>query len=127
MNKKRIFVIVMLLTLMIPAFAGISKAQAAYPSFTISAVKKDVSVTILTQDMPKNLDWKVLMGEYNTRGEKGIEVATFNSGAGGSISATFDIPAALKGRAMISIRRSCGRASLPLPCDTGSFARKAGH
>jgi len=44
------------------------------------------------------------MGEYNTRGENGIEVATFNSGAGGSMSATFNIPNALKGRAMISIR-----------------------
>ncbi len=104
MKKKRILVVVLLLTMLIPAVFGISKAQAAYPSFTISEVKKDVSVTILTQDMPKSLDWKVLMGEYNTRGEKGIEVATFNSGAGGSMSATVDIPAALKGRAMISIR-----------------------
>jgi hypothetical protein len=44
------------------------------------------------------------MGEYNTRGVDGIEVATFNSGAGGSLSVTFNIPEALKGRAMISIR-----------------------
>ena len=104
MNKKRTLVIVLLLTMLFPAVLGISKAQAAYPSFTISEVKKDESVTILTQDMPMNLDWKVLMGEYNARGEKGIEVATFNSGAGGSLSATFNIPDALKGRAMISIR-----------------------
>ena len=104
MNNKRILVVVLLLTVLFPALTGISKAQAAYPSFTISEVKKDESVTILAQDMPKNLDWKVLMGEYNTRGESGIEVATFNSGAGGSMSATFNIPAALKGRAMISIR-----------------------
>ncbi len=104
MNKKRILVVVLLLTMLFPAVVGIGKAQASYPSFTISEVKKDESVTILTQDMVKNLDWKVLMGEYNTRGEKGIEVATFNSGAGGSLSATFNIPDALKGRAMISIR-----------------------
>lgn len=104
MNKKRIFLVAMLLALLIPAFVGVGKVEASYPSFTISAVTKDVSVTILTQDMPKNLDWKLLMGEYNTRGEKGIEVATFNSGAGGSMSATFNIPDALKGRAMISIR-----------------------
>lgn len=104
MNKKRVLVIVMLLTMLIPSVIGVSKAQAAYPSFTISEVKKDESVTILTQDMPKSLDWKVLMGEYNTKAVNGIEVATFNSGAGGSMSATFNIPADLKGRAMISIR-----------------------
>ena len=72
MNKKRIFVIVMLLTLMIPAFAGISKAQAAYPSFTISAVKKDVSVTILTQDMPRTLIGRSLWAN-TTPGEKGMK------------------------------------------------------
>ncbi len=104
MNKKRVFVIVMVLAMLLPAFIGINRAQAAYPSFTISEVKKDVSVTILTKDMPNNLEWKVLMGEYNTRGENGIQVATFNSGAGGSMSATFNIPDALKGRAQISIR-----------------------
>ena len=74
MNKKRIFMVAILLALIIPAFVGVGKVEASYPSFTISAVTKDVSVTILTQDMPKNLDWKLLMGEYNTRGEKGIEV-----------------------------------------------------
>lgn len=104
MNKKRVLVIVLLLTMLFPAAVGISKAQAAYPSFTISEVEKDETVTILTQDMIKDMDWKVLMGEYNTRGVDGIEVATFNSGAGGSMSATFNIPDALKGRAMISIR-----------------------
>lgn len=104
MNKTKFFVIILLLSLLIPSFAWVSKAYAAYPSFVISEVSKDTSVTILTKDMPKNLEWKVLMGEYNTRGEKGIEVATFNSGEGGSMSATFSIPSALKGRAQISIR-----------------------
>ena len=98
--------VAILLALIIPAFVGVGKVEASYPSFTISAVTKDVSVTILTQDMPKNLDWKLLMGEYNTRGEKGIEVATFNSGAGGSMSATFNIPDALKGR-LILYRHRC--------------------
>ena len=104
MNKKRILVVVLLLTMIIPAFVGINKVQAGYPSFNISEVTKDVSATIRTKDLPKSLDWKVLMGEYNTRGVNGIEVATFNSGAGGSMTATFNIPDALKGRAQISIR-----------------------
>lgn len=104
MNKKHLLVIVLLLTMFLPAVTGISEVQAAYPSFTISEVEKDVSVTILTSDMIADLEWKVLMGEYNTNAKDGIEVATFNSGAGGSLVATFDIPEALKGRAMISIR-----------------------
>ncbi len=104
MKKKLVLVIVLVLTMLLPAVTGIGKVQAAYPSFTISEVEKDVSVTILTKDMIADMEWKVLMGEYNTRGKDGIEVATFNSGAGGSMSATFNIPDALKGRAIISIR-----------------------
>lgn len=104
MKTKRLFVLLLAITLLVPAFFGVSKVQAAYPSFTIADVKTDTTVTILTKDMPKGYDFKVLLGEYNTRGEKGIEVAQFNSGDGGSFQVTVDIAAALKGRAMISIR-----------------------
>ncbi len=104
MKTKRLFAILLAITLLLPAFFGVSKVQASYPSFTISDVKTDVSVTFLTKDMPKNFDFKVLLGEYNTRGVNGIEVAQFNSAAGGSFQVTVDIPAALQGRAMISIR-----------------------
>ena len=104
MKTKKIFVFFMAITLFVSAFLGTSKVQAAYPSFTISDVKTDVSVTILTKDMPKNYDFKVLLGEYNTLGENGIEVAQFNSADGGSFQVTVDIPAELKTRAMISIR-----------------------
>ena len=104
MKTKRLFAILLAISLLVPAFFGVSKVNAAYLSFTISDVKTDVSVTILTKDMPKNYDFKVLLGEYNTRGVGGIEVAQFNSGDGGSFQVTVDIPAALQGRAMISIR-----------------------
>lgn len=104
MKTKRLFVFLLAITLLLPAFFGVSKVQAAYPSFTIADVKTDTTVTILTKDMPKGYDFKVLLGEYNTRGENGIEVAQFNSADGGSFQVTVDIPAALKGRAMISIR-----------------------
>ena len=67
-------------------------------------MEKDVSVTILTKDMPANKNFKALMGEIGTRAEGGIEVATFNSGEGGAFTAKFTIPAALKGRAQIAIR-----------------------
>jgi hypothetical protein len=44
------------------------------------------------------------MGEYGTYGIGGIVVTTVNSGAGGSFSATYAIPAALVGRSKIAIR-----------------------
>lgn len=104
MKTKKLFALLMAITLLLPAFFGVSEVQAAYPSFTISDVKTDDTVTILTKDMPKDYDFKVLLGEYNTRGENGIEVAQFDSADGGSFQVTVDIPAALQGRAMISIR-----------------------
>ena len=104
MTKKHMFALFLAVALLLPAISGIGKVQAAYPSFTISDVKTDETVTILTKDMPKNLDFKVLMGEYNTKAKDGIEVATFNSGDTSSFAVTVDIPAALKGRAQISIR-----------------------
>jgi len=79
-------------------------AQAAVPTFAIKTVVKDVSVTILAHDFPAAKEFTVRMGEYGTLGIGGIVVGTFNSGAGGSFEATFNIPAALAGRAAIAIR-----------------------
>ncbi|MCK9245418.1 MAG: hypothetical protein M0P11_00485 [Anaerolineaceae bacterium] len=104
MKTKRIFAILLAIALLLPAIFSYSQVQASYPSFTISKVKMDETVTLLTRDMPKDYDFKVLLGEYNTRGVDGIEVALFDSGSGGSFEVTVDIPAALKGRAMISVR-----------------------
>ncbi|NLE83282.1 MAG: hypothetical protein GX603_02060 [Chloroflexi bacterium] len=104
MKNKRLFAILLATTLLVTAFFSTSNVSAAYPSFTISSVKTDETVTIQTKDMPAGYDFKVLMGEYNTRGEDGIESALFNSASGGAFQVTVDIPAALKGRAMISIR-----------------------
>lgn len=104
MKNKRILTVLLAISLLVPAFFGVSKVQASYPSFTISSVVTDESVTILTKDIPTNLNFKVLMGEYNTKAVDGIEAAQFNSGDSSSFQVTINIPAALKGRAMISIR-----------------------
>lgn len=104
MKKQKILLIFTALVLFL-SFAGIGKAEAStYPTFTISEVKMDVSVTILTHDMPANMNFKALMGEIGTLGINGIEVATLNSDKGGSFLATFTIPEQLKGRAQIAIR-----------------------
>lgn len=105
MNKK--FVIVsLLIALVVPMIFGVGSVSASFktPVFFIKEVIKDVSVTVETKDFPANTNFVVRMGEYNTKGVNGIELAQFNSGAGGSFAATFVIPEALKGRAQISIR-----------------------
>jgi hypothetical protein len=74
------------------------------PTFTISDVVMDETVTIQTNNFPAGYDFKVLMGEMGTQGVDGIEVTTIDSGDGGEFSETFDIPAALAGEYQIAIR-----------------------
>lgn len=105
MKKQNVLFIFLALTLVLSLFLGVDPVKAStYPTFTIAEVKKGVSVTILTKDMPANMTFKAFMGEFDTQGIDGIEVATFGSGEGGSFAVTFNIPEALKTRAQISIR-----------------------
>ncbi len=75
-----------------------------YPSFMISAVSRDNSVTILTHNLPASDTFEVLMGPIGTRGINGYYVTTINTGAGGTQTLTFAIPIALYGSHQISIR-----------------------
>lgn len=104
MKKNRILMVFMAITLLLPAFFMPGKVSAAYPSFSIYEVKTDLTVTLSMKDLPKSLEFRVLLGEYNTLGVDGVVVAHFNSGEGGASQVTVDIPAALQGRAMISVR-----------------------
>ncbi len=105
MKKQKIVGLIMIVALFGSIFAGVSQVQAStYPTFSISEVKTDESVTILTNNMPANKNFNVLMGEIGTKGIDGIVVATLNSDKGGSFLATFPIPEQLKGRAQIAIR-----------------------
>ncbi len=81
----------------VPGYVGI-------PTFSISAVVKDSSVTILTNNFPSGQTFTVRMGEYGTQGIGGIVVDSVDSGTGGAFSKTFAIPAALAGRYKIAIR-----------------------
>lgn len=80
-----------------PKYTGI-------PTFTITKVIADTSVSILTNNFPLNKDFTVRMGTYGTLGEGGMVVATTNSGANGTFEATYDIPQALKYSQRIAIR-----------------------
>lgn len=74
------------------------------PTFSITGVTTDVSVSIQTANFPANNTFNVLMGVIGTRGIGGINVGTFSSGAGGTLTGTFNIPASLRGADRIAIR-----------------------
>lgn len=74
------------------------------PTFSITGVARDATVSIQTANFPANDTFTVTMGLYGTRGIGGVNVGTFNSGAGGALTATFNIPDALKGQDRIAIR-----------------------
>jgi hypothetical protein len=75
-----------------------------YPTFSITSVDIDKTVTIKTNDYPPQDTFTVLMGQYGTKGIGGIKVDTIDSGDGGTFSKTFDIPDTLKGSYRIAIR-----------------------
>jgi hypothetical protein len=91
------------LLLLVPAMTA-SAAGFVVPTIAIDSVEQDVNVTITTKNFPANDTFDVTMGEFGTKGVGGILVATQTSGAGGSFTATFNIPAALAGRKLIAIR-----------------------
>ena len=80
-----------------PGYAGI-------PTFSISSVIRNQSVTVVTHNLPPNDRFKVLMGPMGTRGVNGIKVVAFDTNAGGKQTLTFNIPAELQGSHQISIR-----------------------
>jgi hypothetical protein len=75
-----------------------------YPTFAITGVVQDVSVTITTRNFPANDRFDVLMGYMGSRGIGGIWVDNVSSGTGGSLTFTFSIPPALRGQPQIAIR-----------------------
>jgi hypothetical protein len=79
------------------------------PTISITAVKKDDSVTFKTHNYPLNQTFIVTMGHMFTRGINGTVVGNFNSNDGSSF--TFSIPDALKGSARIAIRAQTAHAN----------------
>jgi hypothetical protein len=74
------------------------------PTFSITGVAKDATVTIRTANFPANDTFNVTMGAFGTKGVGGISAGTWGSGTGGTQTATFNIPAALAGSQRIAIR-----------------------
>jgi hypothetical protein len=81
----------------IPGYSG-------YPTFSIESVVMDETVTIKTSNLPPNDTYNVTMGDYGTQGIGGINVGNTNSGTGGTLTLTYDIPDSLAGKSKIAIR-----------------------
>lgn len=107
------FLVLLLLLVAIAAFAGAAgRARSqTIPTFTISSVVTDQTVTVQTANFPANQNFVVTMGPFGGKGVGGIVVATTNSGVGGSFSATYNIPAQLKGSYQIAIRMQTSHAN----------------
>lgn len=98
----------LLLAVLLAAVAAFARVSTAYtstiPTISVTNVVPDQTVTVQTYNFPPNQNFVVTMGPFGTQGIGGIVVATTNSGAGGSFSATYNIPAQLKGLYRIAIR-----------------------
>jgi hypothetical protein len=91
-----------------PTTTGPVAGYVGIPTFSISSVVKDQSVTISGMNFPPGQVFTVRIGAFGTLGIGGIAITTFNSGNGGSFTATYPIPAAIAGSTQIAIRLETG-------------------
>jgi len=108
-HSRSITVAIFLAVATIFVWAGPARSSTI-PTITVSNVVTDTSVTIVTHDFPANQNFTVTMGKMGTRGEDGNVVGTINSGAGGSLTATYNIPSELAGERQIAIRLQTAHA-----------------
>jgi hypothetical protein len=87
-----------------PTATPTPSGYSGYPTFIIKAVVKDSTVTIEGTNFPPNDTFTVLMGVYGTRGIGGSAVGSTQTGAGGILTATYNIPPSLVGASRIAIR-----------------------
>jgi hypothetical protein len=78
------------------------------PSFTIESVVVNEMVTIHAFNFPAGRSFLVTMGHMGTDAIDGIPVGTLDSGAGGELMASFNIPQPLQGLERIAIRAQSG-------------------
>lgn len=84
--------------------SSVKDQPSSIPTIEILSVVKDKRVTIQTENYPANKTFVVTMGKYGTKGINGFQVAETQSGGGGSFTATYSIPNALRGESQIAIR-----------------------
>jgi hypothetical protein len=84
--------------------SGGGTTPVTVPTISIASVVKNKSVTINAHNFPADTHFDVLMNYMGTRGVGGVKVDSIDSGSGGDFTATFSIPASLKGQFQIAIR-----------------------
>lgn len=104
MKRGTISIIVVAILTLFSGYASAAPLQSKIPTFSITNVKVDTSVTIQTYNFPAGEGFDVLMGYMGTRGINGFFVESINTGNGGTFSDTYTIPDQLKGEYQISIR-----------------------
>ena len=86
-----------------------------YPVFKVCTVNRNQNVTIQTLNLPPNQEFVALMGPMGTAGIGGTQVGNFNSGSGGSMRLTFDVPRN-GAKSSTNRRASFHRTSLSIFC-----------
>ena len=101
---KKIFIIYFVVFCL--ALIPVSKVVNAgtIPTITIQGVTEGEEVTIITNNFPADKEFTARMGLLGTKGVDGIVVGSVNSGDGGSLQFTFDIPEELQSEDAIAIR-----------------------
>ena len=79
-------------------------AETTVPMISILGVTEDVKVTVETKNFPANRDFVARMGAFGTQGVDGVRAGVVNSGKGGSLKFTFEIPDSLHDLSKIAIR-----------------------
>jgi hypothetical protein len=74
------------------------------PTFVITAVSKDGTVTVQTSNLPANDTFNVYMNSFGTAGVGGTKVDSVSTNSGGTQTYTFNIPSSVKGQSRIAIR-----------------------
>jgi hypothetical protein len=104
---KYLISIILAFAILVPAMLSIasSSAEAAtIPTISIVSVVSDQSVTIRTSNFPANRTFTARMDVRGNRAIGGTVVGTLESGTGGTLTATFNIPESLRGTSQIAIR-----------------------
>ncbi|MDH5607047.1 MAG: hypothetical protein OEY93_09175 [Anaerolineae bacterium] len=86
------------------SFQAFASPPAVIPTFSITAVVRNTSVTIDAINFPSDDTYIVTMGKYGTLGIGGIQVGMQNTVYGGSFTSTYLIPESLQGLDKIAVR-----------------------
>jgi hypothetical protein len=83
---------------------ALSPGYTGIPTFSIKSVKADSQVTVKMHNFPANRDFTVRMGYFGSLAKGGEVIGTTNTGEGGDLEETYEIPASLRGVHQIAIR-----------------------